>query len=183
MARNVPYTKDFLSKFNKKYDLSKRNFQKIIDFYVINCPVKGVSKRGTTLKDFGFHGGNVHTLTAAMKKSGTKSLKDAFHPCEIQEIQQEYEKVSFAHPPEEYCIFYKQSKDNIPESLIYSIRCALSHGSFNVKKYNQEVIYFFANDRKGTPRARIILQEKTLLSWIDLITQGMPLDNQSKKSA
>ena len=81
-----------------KIPLNDANFQKIIDFYLFNCPCetesgsvgKGtkkytkVSKRGTTLRAQGWTKGFLNTLLAAMKKTVSGHLE--YHPFEFESI-------------------------------------------------------------------------------------------------
>ena len=52
--------------------------------------------------------------------------------------------------------------------MFSAIRNAFAHGSFNVKSYNRTRIFFFSN-YKEYEKARIVLHEATLLSWIRII--------------
>ena len=75
-----------------KIPLNDGNFQKIIDFYLFNCPCETesgsvgketkkytkVSKRGKTLRAQGWTKGFLNTLLAAMKKTASGHLE--YHP-------------------------------------------------------------------------------------------------------
>lgn len=78
------------------------------------------------------------------------------------------EKIS---PPDEYCVFLKNGEKSVMNSLYKAIRNAFAHGSFNVKSYNGVRIYFLLNYKKYK-KAQIVLQEQTLLSWINIIQRG-----------
>lgn len=69
--------------------------------------------------------------------------------------------------PDTY-VFLKNDEKKVISSLFSAIRNALAHGSFNVKRYEKTRIYYFSN-YKGYEKARIVLYEDTLLSWIDII--------------
>ena len=76
-------------KKNSKTPLGDGNFQKIIEFYLFNCPCetekgsesKGtksytrVSKRGVTLRSQGWTGGFLNTLLASMKHTSSGHLE------------------------------------------------------------------------------------------------------------
>lgn len=58
-------------------------------------------------------------------------------------------------------------------SAFFHIRNALAHGRFEIKKHGNFLYYYFEDvqrDKDGSKlTARMVLKEKTLLNWIDLI--------------
>lgn len=164
------------TQYYKKYDvpasLSRASLQKIILFYLLNCPVKGKSYRGKTFKEYGFSGSPAFSkLKSVMLKNASKSLKNNYIPCKKGELDYNFKSIESVSPPEEYCVFlYNDEKTKI-ESLFSAIRNALAHGSFNCKSYNGTKIYFFLN-YDGYRKAQIVLHETTLLNWISVIENG-----------
>ena len=137
--------------------LNNKNFQKIIKFYLFECPVrtvaridkkqpkggkrhreyKKVSKMGKTFKERGLDGPNLNTLRAAMKKV-TKDLalvaiKDFIAESDIP-------------CNNEYVVIRKNDESvSITEGYFYCIRNALAHGDFEIQgKY-----YFLKNAQGG----------------------------------
>ena len=68
-------------------------------------------------------------------------------------------------------MFLKTDEKTVIQSLFSAIRNALAHGSFNVKIYKGVRVYFLSNYNKYL-KAEIVLQENTLLKWIDIVKEG-----------
>lgn len=154
--------------------LTNKKLLQIIDFYLFNCPVPGTSVRGKKFKDYGFEGSkSFGVLKAKMLSSATQSLNENYIPCKKEELEASFERISKVSPPDEYCVFLKHEERTIMNSLFSAIRNSFAHGSFNVKNYNGVRIYFFVN-YKEYKKAQIVLQEDTLLAWIQTIQLGYP---------
>ncbi len=169
-------------KYYKKFDidisLSDKNLQKILKFYLIECPVPNVSNRGQTFKDFGFGGSPAFSrLKARLLNNASPSLKANYLPCKKEELNDSFLLVEALSPPEEYCVFLKHEVYTVLGSLFVAIRNAIAHGSFNVRKYHGETIYFFLN-YNNYKKAQIVLRETTLLAWIRIIKEGNIMPNQ-----
>lgn len=161
-------------KYDNKYilpkTLSDNKLQKIVQFYLFECPVEGKSFRGKTFEEYGYYGASSFSkLKKVLLNAGTASLKKNYYPCAKNELEESFticEKINY---PDEYCVFLKWDERSIIRSMFAAIRNAIAHGSFNVKKYNRsDRIYFFSN-YDGYEKARIVLYEETLLSWIKII--------------
>ena len=61
------------------------------------------------------------------------------------------------------------------QSLFSAIRNAFAHGRFSIREYQHNgdrvKMYFFSNFNKYL-KAEIVLQESTLLEWIQIIKRG-----------
>ena len=155
-----------------KIPLNDANFQKIIDFYLFNCPCetesgsvgKGtkkyikVSKRGTTLRAQGWTKGFLNTLLASMKKTASGHLE--YHPfSEGTNIAIESDKIKYdvclsdAHF--EMIVFAERSDMNKTSAIFYYIRNALAHGSFSVVYDGNRRIYYLESSKNGTVKVRI----------------------------
>ena len=88
---------------------------------------------------------------------------------ELPDKLKKCEKICY---PDEYCVFLKKNKSSVLRSLFSAIRNSFAHGSFNVKTYNKHRIYYFSNHYKGCEKARIVLHEDTLMSWIKIIKKN-----------
>lgn len=155
--------------FNKPKTIRNSNLLKILQFYLFECPAKGKSHRGKTFNELGYIGSlSFSKLKKELMSVATPSLAKNYMPSKKEELQYNLKKCETIYYPDEYCIFLINSEGAI-DSLFSSIRNALAHGSFNVKSYNKVRIYYFSN-YKGYEKARIVLHEDTLLSWIKIIT-------------
>ena len=184
-----------------KIPLNDCNFQKIIDFYLFNCPCetesgsigKGtkkytkVSKRGTTLRAQGWTKGFLNTLLAAMKKTVSGHLE--YHPfSEGTNIAIESDKIEISaglfDVYFEMIVFAERSDMNKTSAIFYYIRNALAHGSFSAVSVGNRKIYYLESSKNSTVKARIRLHEETLLKWIkDVSLSPNVLRNVLKEDA
>lgn len=171
------YTK---KKYYQSFDIpqsikSQKNLLRIVDFYLFNCPVPGKSCRGKKFDEYGFSGSkSFGTLKNQMLNAATPSLKKNYYPCQKDELEKHYSEVESVVPPDEYCVFLMSEDRTVMASLFSAIRNAFAHGSYNVKTYNGVKIYFFVNFNHYK-KAQLVLQEKTLLAWINIIQSGYQL--------
>lgn len=162
----------YAQSFDIPVSLSDRNLQKILLFYLINCPVEGKSFRGKTFQYYGFSGSPAFSgLKTALLNSATKSLKKNYKPCKKTEIEEAFKEVEKISPPDEYCVYFCSEEKTRMQSLFSAIRNAFAHGSFNYKTYQGVRIFFLLNHDKYK-KAQIVLHEDTLLAWIDIIEKG-----------
>ena len=158
-----------------------KNFQRIIDFYLFNCPVtmegqknkkpikKKVSKRAITFENKRWTGNLLTSLLRIMKNhiifeetATPEAVKSSSEKMEIESNQSD--------PYFEMIVYYPTIGKT--KSIFYSIRNAFAHGSFSVVKEGKESVYFLETEKDGNFRARIRLKEKTLLNWIELFENG-----------
>ena len=175
----------------EKIPFESSNFQKIIQFYLFECPVvhkkgKGekqklskVSNRAKTLREYGWENNYLKTLIANMKKTSTERLE--YKVIKIKsEIVNEYnifEKENKLKDKDNEIIFiHKRDDMSITEAIFYYIRNAFAHGSFSIKNKT----YYLESLKDGEVTARIRLREKTLLNWIDMVK--MKPDNVKKQN-
>lgn len=162
----------YYKKFDRSYPITSRNFQKILMFYLFECPVPEKSIRAKTFNDFGWNGSNKFAnLKKKMLDSATSSLRKNYHPCNKGELNAKFDIIKDVYPVDEYCVFLKHDEKTVIQSLFSAIRNAFAHGSFAVKSYDGIKIYFLSNYNKYL-KAEIILQENTLLKWIDIVKSG-----------
>ena len=64
------------------------------------------------------------------------------------------------------------------QSLFSAIRNSFAHGSFAVQRYKdnsgKNIQIFFFSNFDGYLKAELVLQEETLLRWIDIVNSGHP---------
>ncbi len=163
----------YIKTFDDTLQWKDKKFQDIVNFYLFECPVENVSQRGKSFKKYGVVGKvKFSELKKQMLNCASKGLKNNYYPCKKEELLKKYELVKSIGPVEEYCVFMKYDEKTVMQSLYSAIRNAIAHGSFSCRSYaiNGEKInmYFFLNYNKYK-KAEIVLREKTLLSWIELL--------------
>lgn len=159
-------------KFDSKYSFGDENFARIYRFYVIETPVEGVSVRGTTFKEKKV---SMNSFCNVLKKK-TPFLKDYWISTPIKDMvdickkNNIYESVT---SNKEIVIHTNNSLhcSGKTDSLFYAIRCALAHGSFSIRKCKGEKYYLLENCDKGKLKARMIIKETTLLTWINEVNK------------
>jgi len=162
----------YYKQFDRRVKLNNKNFQKILDFYLFSCPTPGTSRRSRTFEQLGWKGAKQFAqLKMRLISAASNSLRDNYYPCKKDELEEKFAVVSNIHPVDEYCVFLKNDEKTVIQSLFSAIRNAFAHGSFNVKTYKKKRVYFFANHYHYL-KAEIVLQEKTLLRWIDILKEG-----------
>lgn len=134
------------------------NFIKILDFYLINCPINGASERGKKLDKMGWVSNKVRMLENRMKSaSGIDDdnwiFDDIDKPDNGSSFLRCYSTIS-------------HKTTSKAGSIIYSIRCALAHGNFTITNDNH---YYFENIHNGKTIAKISVSEEVLLKWIKLV--------------
>lgn len=169
--------------------LSNKNFQKIILFYLFECPVrtyerkkkeersrsadqphpkynynfKKVCKRGITFADRGLDGANLNSLRAAMQRvTGVKLLAVDT----VEDVIKTAEETDG-----EYIIIKKNTENNISvtEGYFYCIRNAFAHGDFDVNGKTYE----FRNETGEKVKGLARLKESSLLRWIELVNMDI----------
>lgn len=164
--------KMYYKQFDKDIKLNNKNFQRILYFYLFACPTPKTSARSKSFEQLGWKGQQQFAqLKALLISSASNSLKGNYHPCKKEELQKHFAVVANVHPVDEYCVFLKSDEKTVIQSLFSAIRNALAHGSFSIQTYEKARVYFFAN-HSNYLKAEIVLQEKTLLAWIDIVEKG-----------
>lgn len=166
-------SRKYKKSFDNKIVLDNKNFQKILNFYLFECPVDNSSYRGLKFRDYGWRKSPAFSkLKNKMLKAWVAgNLKKNYYPCKKDELKKKFELVNDILPCEEYCVFLKYDESTVMQSLYSAIRNAFAHGSFRVSKYNKKRMYYFQN-YKGYKKAEIILSEETLVAWIKIIKEG-----------
>ena len=166
---------DFLTA-SAQIPYSNKNFIKILDFYLFNCPVRHygkinnptgnpryintfpkVSVRGKTFAERGIEGQKLRTLRSAMRRATNDKIYDKTFTNENDILVESLRKG-------EICLTLKNENISQVDAIFYAIRNSLAHGSFCV----DENYYYFESRNKGKLKARIRLKESTLLEWINL---------------
>lgn len=170
-------SRTYYKKFDKSFPITDKKFQKILSFYLFECPTPNKSQRATTFEQLGWRGrAAFSSLRKKILASSSLSLKENYYPCSKDELEQKFKLVSEIKPVDEYCVFLKSDEKSVMQSLFSAIRNAFAHGSFDVRYYHLENgekkrIYFFSNYDKYL-KAELVLQEQTLINWIDIVKSG-----------
>jgi hypothetical protein len=115
----------------------------------------------------------MNSLNAALKKA-TPFLKDNWIVVPQKEIENSCEnrglinKVDLSNEIVIHTLNDKHCTGRT-DSLFYAIRCAFAHGSFGIHKSNGQVYYILENRDGDKLKARMIIQQETLLKWIDIV--------------
>ena len=166
-------------KYNSDIPLRSRKFQRILEFYLFNCPVEGTSIRAKTFSEQGWVRGRFQTLKSQMLSCATQELKQRYKPCKSSELEKAFQEMEGYKDTDEFCIFLKHDEKRVMESLYAAIRNAFAHGSFIIKKKSRINMYLLTNYNEKL-KAQIQLREDTLLSWIDVFYTD-PLTIPKKK--
>ena len=171
---------EWWKKNSKNVPLHHENFQKIVSFFVYECPVQRkngnkVTPRATTFEDRGIVDGKQVSLLNVLKQK--IEHKECFQCCETDSDIINIEKaIHKKYPVENHTEFvlYIENKDlRKTRTVYYSIRNALAHGTFSyVEAKNGEIYYYLEAKKEDKIKARICIKEKTILKWVD-ITQRM----------
>lgn len=142
------------------------NFKKILNFYVFYCAVSNVSYRQISLEKYGWK--DTRKLENKMKEISNINKKN-WKCCSTAQDVKNYLENNNVGPF--CCIFYKSKPTNV-ESLLYCIRNSLAHGSFRKDKVKGRTVYYLDNYKNNKIRGKFMIYEKTLLEWINLISEG-----------
>jgi len=153
------------------------NFIRIYSFYVLYSPCVGLSPRCKTLADYGWSAPfrKPFYLNKQLKKASNNE-KLIFSAKTKNDMDEALRKAGLL---EEFLsdmnldkVVIHNNKNNQFISTFYHIRNAIAHGRFNIQYYQGEKIYVVEDQTNEYITARMILRERTLLNWIDIIERG-----------
>ncbi|MBQ6019587.1 MAG: hypothetical protein IJL26_05330 [Clostridia bacterium] len=100
--------KTYSKTFSDKIAISNINLQKILKFYLFECPVPGTSVRGGKFQDFGISGSAAFSkLKKNMLDKASSSLRENYKPSKKNELDINFLLMNSINPPDEYCVFLK----------------------------------------------------------------------------
>lgn len=188
MKKTVPYNAGWV-KPKSHIDLAE-DFYKIFMFYVINTPCVDLSSSAKDIKkcyqwpkDVWLNRKLIKVLYSCANLDKDKENPNLGVCTEIDNMCEKLVKVKLngkfpqANDSEKVCI-YKPKKYSEFIAICYHIRNAIAHGRFTVRELsNNERIYAMEDGvHLGTDdfeiRSRLILKERTLLQWINIIESG-----------
>lgn len=167
--------------------------KRIIRFYVVETPVPHISARKKDMTEYGWpadvmkkknfletkmlhiaglqYGKNLFTC------SKREEEKEMFNQAELGEMF--FEKIS------ENRIAMICNRKNIIGELLRHIRNAFAHCRVEIMKADETEFVVLENGQESGGRfevkARMVLQKKTLIEWIDFIEKGASLEAQERK--
>lgn len=164
--------------FDIDKELKRHNFQKILSFYLFKIPVKDVSSLSIEFSDYGWNKYNYRKLLTLMKesliatlpKSKSKLAKDniLFYPLNSSDDVEMVLNSVKEENSSAYIIFKLTSTSKL-ESIFRHIRNSFAHGNFYIDSKRNYHLEDYYHDKYTS---KILLNEKTLLAWIDVITKG-----------
>lgn len=158
--------------------MSSQNFQRILKFYLLECPVRlnggnNVVQRVRNFANRGFVGQKLTLLLNAMRKVSI-GFRDRFVTAP-ETVEDVYSEIMAKNCPYREFSIVKATNTTQTESIYYCIRNAMAHGSFSTEEHNGQTFYHFESrsprDRNKL-RGRVCVSEETLLAWIDIIEKG-----------
>ena len=179
MANNIE-SYDVNFKESVERFLKGENFQKILNFYLWDGPIKGSSTKGNDFAFYGIEKQTVINLKTQMLEKATLSLRDNFEPCaRVCDVESKLENMNSVIPPNEFCVFLAGSES--VRKIFTHIRNAFAHGWFHIIQYSDVRIYIFENNYQKR-KAKMALRESTLLGWIDCV-RGFNKPKQGQETA
>lgn len=169
--------KTYYKRFDKRYPITDRKFQKVLSFFLFECPTPGTSQRAKSFNELGWSGSpQFSNLKKRLLNSATSSLRANYYPCKKTELQEKFKTVESVRPVDEYCVFLRNCEKTVIHSLFSAIRNAFAHGSFAVQSFKETDgtktrVYFFCNFNEYL-KAELVLKESTLLQWIGIVKSG-----------
>lgn len=166
-------------------ELYNHEMIQIISFYVLCSPVAGLSAMRKSLGDYNWNTPwkKPYYLNRQLKQAASNyCLLYASSSYDLLEdaIQKSETLREFPNNIEDEAVAFYNCKNNQFMSVFYHIRNSIAHGRF-IKKVNNsgEKVYVMEDvvEQKKNPMqdklsARMVLYERTLLSWINVIQNG-----------
>lgn len=169
--------------FNSRNVYTNRNFQRILNFFLFECPNKHMSVRSHPFHEQGWPKKYFSVLQRRLRKAGDPEI--AFHRVAIKNL---FETLSLANQlaavdcTNELVIYHGSGESMV--TLFGAIRNAFAHGSYQIRTVNKVRYYCLENRTPPSVtqpnyfdqevRARIVLKETTLLRWIEIIQSERP---------
>ena len=163
--------KDLLLKYDK-------DFIKIIDFYVFNCPVQDkdkckVSQMSNTFEDRGIVGQKLSSLLKdIVKRINTVFLSKIYEydtnnktKYDMENTNKQLNKLVKNCNHTEYMYLYENSSYGKLKSIFYYLRCSIAHGDFIID--NNYIIG--QTKKKDTINCKYKISIKTLITLIDIV--------------
>lgn len=169
--------KDIWNKLDGKTQFKDANFVTIIDFYVFNTPARNINISSKTFPLYGWARSNIFKkLKKDLLNHSNINRDTRYKFCSKDNIYSELNVISFSEGVDpssiEAVVFMKINDHGEIDSLFTAIRHALAHGRFKIFRINGLKYYAFESRRNNEIRARIILEETTLIYWIKVVKKG-----------
>lgn len=170
----------------------KRNFCRIIDALVFNCPActcnqkkdgkypngktkysyeyKPVSAREVSFRKRGIEKGLLITLLSQSRKLVTNKMFFVIEKTESVEARVDdiFRTFLLSDPNFEIVVFKKKDGCSDAELFFYYMRNAFAHGSFEIIQSKEGKVYLLECKNNSSLNARMRLKEKTLMDYVQL---------------
>ena len=147
---------------------------RLIQFYVWETPVPGVSQKGKTFQELGWTAQRFSILQAGMRSTSSLA-RENWVGCPAKNMNLELKRINRFESFDcsfEFAIHSIRSGLNKTEALFYLIRNGFAHGGFRVCSYRGEKYFVFESTDRGTLKGRAVLKQDTLLAWMKLVKKG-----------
>ena len=156
----------------------------LLKFYVFECPVRGVARRGRDFDALGWSGAAFATLKKEMLKSSTLT-NDRWgwigSNDDLEGLLREWGQLEAPSFEFEFAAYKKGNKPEV-EGLFYLIRNSLAHGSFFRRTVKATSYYVFENRKGGILKGRAVLRESTLRNWKSIVLNPSKHLNKRKSA-
>lgn len=173
--------------------MTNKQFQSIVKGFVFECPCctrhtktigigaggekrkqltyVPVSARAESFKNRGITGHLLTTILAQIRKPlARNNAYAALQPSEDIILAADRLIFTSSHSDTmfELMVFHKRTDMPDAEAIYYYIRNAFAHGSFEVIDRGVDTVYLIESSKEGKPKARMRINEKTLLRYLEL---------------
>ena len=166
----------------------------IVKFYLWENPCEYVSSKRKTMSEYGWKKDIWKTSDLRLYLLYVANLKDKVNYKKVRKLSDMSTAASIVGLGGKFqnkrdmnrIVFYNNGKQVDFFAILFYIRCAIAHGRFERYKKEPDSVYAFEaiSKKRGTnayiSKARMILSEKTLLEWKDIITGGKAEFEKSK---
>lgn len=164
----------------------------ILNYFLLEAAPEGLSYKYKELKEKGWPN-DVFRSSILFNHMFSNFLykKSIFIVEKRDDFKQSLNKInfdkSFHNIREEGIAVQKKSNMNRINSVLYHIRNSFAHGRFQIYNFNNEVFYCLESGiikKKANVfclKSRMIIKEKTFLSWIELFNNPIKDDDEKVK--
>ena len=119
------------NKFDTTIKLNDSKVQRIITFYLFECPVEGKNNNDIKVfKDYGFSGIKSFSNLKKDMMENSINLKEGYHPCCKEQLESYFARIDSFLDNQEFAIFLKTDEKTVIQSLFSAIRNAIAHNTF-----------------------------------------------------
>lgn len=173
-------------------EFKTEKYYSILNYFLLEAAPEGLSYKHKELKENGWPNDVFRSsILYNHMFSNFLSKNSIFIDEKRDTFKQSLNKInfdkSFHNIREEGIVVQKKSNMNRINSVLYHIRNSFAHGRFQIYKFNNEIYYCLESGiiKKRANlfclKSRMIIKEKTLLSWIELFNNPIKVDDENSK--